>query len=200
MVPVIYYLSESHPELECAPGRARGRWYGVEPTLLPLAFFDGTGRAPQVTVPDSFYPVYRDMIEGARSHPTFLEVAVESGAADTNGVALRVRIEPTDSVVDTMRNLRLVAVVYEDSVGYYSMLRGDTVYVPRVVRAVVGDSAGLPLRLRFGAVCDTLVYLPGRGWRLDHLGCAVAVQDGVSRAVFQSAVVRRWEVNTGGVR
>lgn len=139
VVPIVYYAAESHPELESEAGRARANWYGVEPTLLPLAFFDGTNRAPQVTLPDSFYPIYRNMTDGARARKTFLELKLDSTVIDSQRIAIQVHIEPTDSTVNEMTGLRLVAVVYEDSVPYYSLLMGDTVYISRVVRNVVGD-------------------------------------------------------------
>ncbi len=191
VVPIVYYSAASHPELESEAGRARSNWYGAEPTLLPLAFFDGTNRAPQVTLPDSFYPVYRNMIDGARARKTFLEMKLDSTVIDSQRVAIQVHIEPTDSTVNAMSGLRLVAVVYEDSVPYYSLLVGDTVYISRVVRNVVGDSFGIPVRLRFGVSYDTLLLAPVLGNNIGRVGVAVSVQDVTTRAVLQSAIKRR---------
>lgn len=190
LVPVVYYSALSHPELESNAGRARANWYGVEPTLLPLTFFDGTNRAPPVTQPDSFYPVYRNMTDGTRARKTFLEIKLDSTRVDGEQVAIRVWIEPTDSTVERVSNLRLVALVYEDSVPYYSLLMGDTVFISRVVRTVVGDSFGVPVNLRFGVSYDTLLRAPVQGWNIDRIGVAVAVQDGATRTVFQSAIKR----------
>jgi len=191
VVPIVYYSAESHPEVESEAGRARANWYGVQPSLLPLAFFDGTNRAPQVTLPDSFYPVYRNMTDGARAQKTVLEMKLDSTIVESQRVAIRVRIEPTDSTVDAMTGLRLVAVVYEDSVPYYSLLMGDTVYISRVVRTVVGDSFGVPLRLKFGTGYDTLLWVPYAGYNIDRIGVAVAVQDVATRAVLQSVIKQR---------
>ncbi|MGQ9677897.1 MAG: hypothetical protein ACUVUD_01265 [bacterium] len=188
MVPVVYYFAELHPDLESDAGRLRADWYGVEPTLLPLTFFDGTGRAPAVTIPDSFYSVYQNMTDGARARKTFLDIKLDSTAVDREQVAIRVRIESTDSTVERMSDLRLVALIYEDSVPYYSLLRGDTVFISRVVRTVVGDGFGVPVHLIFGVSYDTLLLVPIQGWNIDRVGVAVAVQDGATRAVYQSAI------------
>jgi hypothetical protein len=193
MAYVIYYTGESHPELSSLAGRARGEWYGVG-LEAPLAFFDGTSRAPQITVPDSFYPVYRDMIDATRSQPTCLEIEVDSIATviDPTVLQLRLRITPTDSVVDTMTSLRLVAIVYEDSLPYYSFLIGDTVYAPMVVRQVVGDSFGIPLHLKFGRDFDTTVVTGVRGYNINRVGVVVSVQDFISKSVLQSLV--KWRI------
>ncbi len=189
---VVYYLAEMHPELESRAGRARAEWYGVG-LQAPLAFFDGTGRSPQIPVPDSFYPVYRDMIDGARAQKTFLEMSLDSAITgiDPTLLHLGIRITPTDSSVDTMTTLRLVAVVYEDSVPYYSMLQGDTVFSPRTVRQVIGDSFGIPVRLKFGQDFDTLLVAPVNGYNIEKVGVAVSVQNSVTRAVYQSLLKER---------
>ncbi|MGQ9707384.1 MAG: hypothetical protein ACUVUR_00715 [bacterium] len=190
---VIYYLTESHPELSSPCGNARAEWYGVG-LEAPLAFFDGTIRAPQVTVPDSFYLVYRDMVDAARSRTTWLEMAIDSLATKIDSAFLQVRIciTPTDSVVDTITTLRLVAAVYEDSVPYYSFLIGDTVYAPKALRQVIGDSFGIPFRLKFGQDFDTTLTTRVSGYNLNRVGVVVSVQNYVSKSVLQSAV--KWRI------
>lgn len=178
-----YYGPTSLPGFSTPAGRAREEWYqvGVEPT----AVFDGR-LGPQVPQPDSFYPVYRDMIDGARSRPTSVEMELDTALtrADSQQVTLALRIVPTDSSLDTAGNLRLVAVVYEDSVPYDFM--GDTLYARLVTRAVVADTFGIPLALKFGQEFETTLVVPVQGWSPARLGSAVFVQDRASKAVLQS--------------
>ncbi len=194
MAFVIYYSAETHPQLSSPAGNARNEWYGVG-LEAPLAFFNGSLRSPQVTIPDSFYPVYRDMIDAARSRKTFLEMELDSihTSIDSATLRLRVRIIPTDSVIDTMTSLRLVAIVYEDSVPYYSLLIGDTTYAPMTVRQVIGDSFGIPINLKFGEDFDTLLVTNVRDYQKTHVGVAVSVQDLSTKAVLQSVTKRRVE-------
>jgi len=190
---VVYYLSEMHPELESKAGKARTEWYGVVPHLAPLAFFDGNVRSPQIPIPDSFYPIYRNMIDGARAQQTFLEMTIDSSTTGIEPALLHlgIRITPTDSSVDTMTTLRLVAIVYEDGVPYYSMLRGDTVFSPMTVRQVIGDSFGIPIRLKFGQNFDTLLTTPVSDYNIDRVGVVVSVQNYLNRAVYQSVIKRK---------
>lgn len=190
---VVYYFSgiSPHSELESPEGKARANWYGIIESGLPIAFFDGTGRAPQVMLPDSFYSIYKDMIDGARAQKSVLEMSLDPATTRIDSLWLRigVHITPTDSVVNTMTALRLVAVVYEDSVPY---LPGDTVcYSPMTVRKVVGDSFGIPLQLKFGQDFDTLLTTPVANYATKRVGVAVFVQDRTNRAVLQSTVRRR---------
>lgn len=165
-------------------GTERERWYGV--SWQPSAVFDGRP-GPQVQEPDSFYPVYRDMIDGARSRRTVLEMVLDTALtkADSAQVSIGVRIEPTDSVVDEMAHLALVAVVFEDSVPYECL--GDTLYAWRVVRRVLSDTWGIPVSLRFGTAFETTLVAPNPGWRPGLIGVAAFVQDTASKQVLQSA-------------
>jgi hypothetical protein len=185
-----YYEGASFPELQTGGGLERGRWYNLGMTR-PAAMFDGE-LGPQVTELDSFYPRYRDMIDGARSVPAKLEIRLDTAVtrADSAQVTLGVVVTPTDSAVDTMGNLRLVAVVYEDSVPYVNFA-GDTLYARLVARRVLADTWGIPLHLTFGQDFDTTLRTPAAGWRPDRLGAAVFVQDVGTRAVMQSVVRRR---------
>ncbi|MEO0004473.1 MAG: hypothetical protein ABIK49_00525 [candidate division WOR-3 bacterium] len=192
MAFVIYYSGETHQQLASRAGKARSEWYGVG-LEAPLAFFDGTLRSPQITVPDSFYPVYKDMIDAARSRKSWLEMVIDSTSTTIDSATLQIRISitPTDSVIDTVTSLRLVAIVYEDSVPYYSFLVGDTTYSPMTVRQVIGDSFGIPINLRFGQDFDTLLATSVSGYNPDRVGVVVSVQDFATKAVLQTAVKRR---------
>ncbi|MCX7732926.1 MAG: hypothetical protein N2248_07190 [candidate division WOR-3 bacterium] len=192
MAFVIYYDSELLPQLSSPAGKARAEWYGAGGER-PLAFFDGTSRSPQITLPDSFYPVYRDMIDAARTRKTMLEMRIDSAAIDSSRLTVRLVITPTDSSADTITTLRLVAIVFEDSIPYYSILRADTFYSPMTVRTVIGDSFGIPLRLRFGQDYDTVLSTPVPDWNPNRTGIAVTVQNFGSRAVLQTAV--KWRIN-----
>lgn len=189
---VVYYSAEMHPEMEGRGGRERARWYGVG-MELPLAFFDGTRRAPQITIVDSFYPIYQSLVDASRAQKTVLEMELDSVQTriESGYLHVGVHITPTDSVVDTMSTLRLVAVVFEDSVPYYSFLRGETTYARMVVREVIGDSLGVPLQLRFGQDFDTVLTAPVTGYSFGRVGVAVSVQEVANRAVLQSVIRRR---------
>ncbi len=152
----------------------------------PTAFFDGFYRAPQIT--DSFYGVYDGMIGQARSLTTVMEMSLDSATTrlDSTELSIGVHITPTDSAVDKMKGLMLVAVVHEDSAPYYSMLQEDTAYARFCVRRVIGDTWGVPLTLSFGADFDTVLTTPLGAWERSRLGVAVFVQDTSSLRVMQS--------------
>ncbi|GEM_PF-736500 len=191
MAYVVYYTGVTHPELVSPGGNARAEWYGVG-FYSPVAFFDGIARAPQVTVPDSFYSVYRDMIEGARAQKAMMEIRVDSCRIDASRMRVWLHITPTDSSLDTMSSLRLLAVVFEDSVPYYSYLREDTVFSPLTARQVLGDSFGVPVRLKFGQVFDTLLTAEVAGYNINRTGIVVSVQSFATKVVYQSVV--RWRI------
>ncbi len=190
-----YYDSSTAPQFGSGDGQARIRWYGVG--LYPSAAFDGE-LGPAIEHPDSFYPVYRDMIDAARSQTTGIEMALDTLATGVDSAALHigVRITPTDSSVNQAGILRLLAVVYEDSLPYEFI--GETLYARTVVREVVGDSLGLPLQLRFGDEFETTLVVPRGDWQLDKLGCAVFVQDTLEKQVLQSVGKHRIPVMVGG--
>ncbi|MEO0085739.1 MAG: hypothetical protein ABIK37_03820 [candidate division WOR-3 bacterium] len=178
-----YFGAGSPPEFMTGAGTERERWYGV--SWQPSAVFDGRP-GPQVQEPDSFYAVYRDMIDGARSRKTVLEMALDTALtrADPGQVSIGVRIEPTDSVVDQMSHLSLMVVVFEDSVPYEYL--GDTLHAWRVVRRVLSDTWGIPVSLRFGVPFETTLVASNPGWRPAHVGVAAFVQDRESKQVLQS--------------
>lgn len=181
----VWYQSPGHPELSTADGDARATRYNVG-GFWPTAFFDGFYRAPQVS--DSFYSHYHDMVEQARSQKTILEMSLDSAATrlDSTELSVGVHITPTDSAVDAMASLMLVAVVFEDSAPYYSVLRQDTAYARFCARRVIGDTWGIPLALHLGADFDTVLTTPFGDWNRSRLGAAVFVQDTSSLRVLQS--------------
>jgi hypothetical protein len=185
-VNVIWYQAPNHPDLIAQAGEERSRRYNVA-GLWPSAFFDGFYRAPQVS-DTLFYEPYRNMIQQARSLTTALEISFDSAATrlDSSQLRIGVHISPTDSVVDAMPSLMLVAVVCEDSVPYISTLSGDTVYARFCARRVIGDTWGIPLTLHFGADFDTVLTTPLGAWNRSRLGAAVFVQDTSSLRVLQS--------------
>uniref|UniRef100_A0A7C4GC57 Uncharacterized protein n=1 Tax=candidate division WOR-3 bacterium TaxID=2052148 RepID=A0A7C4GC57_UNCW3 len=179
-----YFGAGSPAEFITPAGAERERWYNV--TWQPSAVFDGRP-GPQVQQPDSFYPVYRDMIDAARSRKTVLEMTLDPDLtrADSAQVSIGVRIEPTDSLIDAMANLALVAVVFEDSLPYEYL--GDTLHAWRVVRRVLSDTWGIPVSLRLGTVFETTLVVPNPGWRPRLTGVAAFVQNTESKQVLQSA-------------
>lgn len=193
MAFVIYYSGEAHPQLSSPAGKARNEWYGVG-AEAPLAFFNGILRSPPIIIPDSFYPVYQNMIDAARARKTCLEMALDSTGTtvDSTTLRLRVRLTPTDSLIDTITSLRLVAIVFEDSISYYSSFVGDTTYAPMAVRQVIGDSFGIPIAFKFGRDFDTLLTTGVSGYNINRLGVAVSVQDFVTKEVWQSVV--KWRI------
>ena len=187
LVHVVWYQSPNHPELWAPEGDERSKRYNVGGSW-PTAFFDGFYRAPAVTEVDSFYVVYDNMFGQARSLTTVMEMSLDSATTrlDSTKLSIGVHITPTDSTVNAMNSLMLVAVVYEDSAPYASALGGDTAYARFCARCVVGDTWGVPLKLHFGADYDTVLTAPLGVWNRSHLGAVVFVQDTSNLRVFQS--------------
>ncbi len=188
---LVYFSYYMLGDLTIEPNVERWRWYGTPAS--PWGFFDGSP-SPQVTEPDSFYSWYKDMIDGARSQSTVLEMWLDSATTviDSPLVRVGVHINPTDSVVDRMETLMLVAIIYEDSIPYESQLHGgDTVYARMVVRHVVADTWGIPVSFEFGTEFDTTLEIVLGDWQQDMLGAAVFVQDTTTKEVVQSVVKRR---------
>jgi hypothetical protein len=193
-VHFIWFQSPDHPELSTAAGDVRAERYNVA-GLWPTAFFDGFYRAPQVSEPDSFYEVYDNMVGQARSLTTAMEMSLDSTTTrvDSTELSIGVHITPTDSAVNTLSGLMLVAVIFEDSAPYYSFLQQDTAYVPYCVRSVIGDTWGVPLDLSFGEDYDTVLTAPLGTWNRAHLGAAVFVQDTSNLRILQSVGRRKLE-------
>lgn len=185
---VIWYQSPNHPELLTPEGEERSKRYNVG-GAWPAAFFDGFYRAPTVPSIDSFYGVYDGMVGQARSLTTVLEMSLDTAATrlDSTELSVGVHITPTDSAVNTMSSLMLVAVIYEDSVPYISLLGGDTAYVRFCARHVIGDTWGIPVTLRLGTDYDTVLTTPlDPVWNRSRLAAAIFVQDTSSLRVLQS--------------
>ena len=185
LVHFVWFQPPNHVELQTPEGEERSARYNVG-GFWPTAFFDGFYRAPQIS--DSFYEVYDNMIEQARSRTTVLEMSLDPATTrlDANQINIGVHITPTDSAVDTMGSLMLVAVVYEDSVPYISPLGPDTVYARFCARHVIGGTWGIPVTLRLGTDFDTVLTTPDSTWNRSRLGAAVFVQDTSSLRVLQS--------------
>ena len=189
----VWYQSPEHPELSSRVGdeRSKATKYNVG-EFWPSAYFDGFYKAPQIS--DSFYQRYNDMIQEARSQNPVLEVSLDSSTTGVDSAQLRigVHITPLDSAVDGMGSLMLVAVVYEDSAPYYSAVRGDTAYARFCARCVIGDTWGVPLKLRFGRDYDTVLATPLGDWNRSRLGAAVFVQDTSNLRVLWSVAKQRF--------
>ncbi len=173
-------------------GEARALRYNVQ-SIWPSTYFDGFYKAPMVSVEDSFYTVYRDYVDFARSQPAILEIGCDTlttRLGPTN-LSIGLRITPTDSAVDGMRTLQLVAVVYEDSAPYPSF-SGDTAYARYCARTVIGGAWGVPVSFRFGQEFDTVLTTPLGNWTTARLGAAVFVQDTSNLRVMQSLLIRRF--------
>lgn len=193
LVHITWYQAYEPLEIATPEGDARSVRYNVAGTW-PSAYFDGFDKAPQVS--DSFYYVYRDFVDLARSHATVLEMSLDPSTTVLDSTTMRVgvHITPTDSTIDAARGLMLVAVVFEDSAPYYSALRGDTAYARFCARKVLGGTWGVPVSFTFGTDFDTVLTTPIGSWRPEHLGVAVFVQDTATNRVLQS-VGRRWFPN-----
>ena len=189
---ITWYQAYEPLEITTPDGDARSVRYNVAGTW-PSAYFDGFDKAPQLT--DSFYSVYRDFVDLARSSPTVLEMSLDSATTtlDSTTMSVGVHITPTDSTLDAARGLMLVAVVFEDSAPYYSSLRNDTAYARFCAREVIGDTWGVPVSFKFGTDFDTVLTASIGSWRPEHLGVAVFVQDTATNRVLQSVGKRRFE-------
>lgn len=190
---VVWYQAVNHPQLSSPAGDERARRYNVD-GFWPTAFFDGFYRAPQVPETDSFYAVYHNMAGQARSISSVLEMSLDTAATrmDSNQLHIGVHVTPTDSTVDRDSTLMLVAVIYEDSVPFYSQIGGDTVYARYCGRCVIGDTWGVPLTLHFGTAYDTVLSTPLGAWNRSRVGAVVLVQDTSSLRVLQSVAKLRF--------
>ncbi len=190
---VVWFQSPNHPELSSGAGDERARRYNVAGNW-PTAFFDGFYRAPSVTEIDSFYGVYRNMAGQARSISSILEMSLDTVTTklDSTELHIGVHITPTDSAVDRLSTLMLAAVIYEDSVPFYSPISGDTLYARTCGRCVIGDTWGVPLKLHFGTDYDTVLSTPLGAWNPSHLGAVVLVQDTSSLRIMQSVAKGRF--------
>lgn len=184
----VYYFADR--AIEIPAGAVRGRWYyGYQ--QWPWAVFGGRS-GEQVTNPDSFYTAYDAQIFRSRTDSTPIELRLDSAGTVVAPpvVKVNVRVNPTDSTVNDMRTLALVAVVYEDSVAF-ERFPGDTVWVRMLARAVAADTWGIPLTLRFGQEFDTVLEVSLGPWRADRLGVAAFVQDTATKEVLQAVVRHR---------
>lgn len=191
---VVWYQSPNHPELSTGAGDARAIRYNIA-GFWPTTFFDGFYRAPQVTETDSFYGVYRNMADQARSISSILQMSLDTATTklDSTRLYVGVHITPTDSAVDRVSTLMLSAVVYEDSAPFYSQIGGDTLYARFCGRCVIGDTWGVPLTLHFGTDYDTVLSTPlDTTWIRSRLGVVVLVQDTSSLRVMQSVARGRF--------
>jgi len=189
---VAWCHSPNHPDLATPAGDKRTTRYNVD-SLWPTAFFDGTDRAPQLADPDPMYKAYDSMVRQARSQTTVLELSMDSAATrlDSTELSIGVHITPTDSAVNSMADLALIAVIYEDSAPY-EYWGGATNYIRFCAREVIGGTWGIPLTLRLGADYDTVLTAPLGAWDRSHLGAAVFVQDTSSLRVLQAVGKRRF--------
>jgi hypothetical protein len=187
---VAWCHSPNHPDLATPAGDERTARYNIDSTW-PSAFFDGPHRAPLTG--DRFYEVYDSMVKHARSLTTVLELSLDSATTrlDSTELSIGVHITPTDSAVDLMTDLALVAVIYEDSAPY-EYWSGATHYIRFCAREVIGGTWGIPLTLRLGADYDTVLAAPLGAWDRSHLGVAVFVQDTSSLRVLQAIGKRRF--------
>jgi len=184
----VYIAYFRNKGLATPAGDARTGWYVATPA--PRAVFSGR-LVDQVTERDSFYSFFSGEAVRSRADSTPFEMWMDTLTTAIAPPALRigVHINPTDSVVDEMRNLFLVAVVYEDSFGAPG-LHGDTIFAP-IARAVVTDTWGVPLSLRFGSEFDTTLETTLGEWETSRLGVAAFVQDTSTKDILQATVIRR---------
>lgn len=168
---------------------ARAQWYGHEPILVPVTYFDG--RDPQ-SFDDTLYERFRNRVEGARSRRTMFEMALDTATTGIEGGNVRVGvwINPLDTLVNDMRSLMLVAVLFQDSVGFAYPGSPDTFFVPIAVD-VIGGPWGVPVRPRYAVELDTVLTAGLGNWRTDRLGVAVFIQDTATKRVMQTAVTRK---------
>ena len=182
--------SPNHPDLATPAGDGRTTRYDVD-SMWPAAFFDGPDRAPLSA--DRYYAIYDSMVRHARSLTTVLELSLDPVLTqlDSTELSIGVHITPTDSAVDSMADLALVAVIYEDSAPY-EYWGGATHYIRFCAREVIGGTWGIPLTLQLGTAYDTVLSAPLGAWDRSHVGAAVFVQDTSSLRVLQAVGERRF--------
>lgn len=148
---------------------------------------DGDSVAHTDEVPPNQYgPVFADLIDIAKSTPTYATLIVDSAHADSAGGALLVRV--TADSVPPGAQMRLVAVITEDSVVTEGFL-GTT--WDRVARRVVPNWQGRELNLARGdTLYDTLRFSTA-GLNPAKLKAAVFIQNAANWTIVQSLGVNR---------
>lgn len=167
---------------------ARAQWYGYGLGFEPVTYFDG--RDPQ-TGGDTLVEAFRNRIEAARARPSMFEMELDTAKTGVEDGMVRVvvRINTLDTLVNDMRTLMLVPVLFQDSVGF-AYPGQDTFFVPIAVD-VIGGPWGVPVRPRYATEFDTVFTAPLGNWNQDRLGVAVFIQDTTTKRIMQTTVTRK---------
>ncbi len=160
--------------------RRRSFYYeaGGEPAVL----FDGTGPV-WTTDPNQNYPTYKSYIIGRRNKKSPLRLYLETLVRADTGI-----IKTTAVVTDSIPtgDLRILTVVYEDSVRFWLPGASDSVF-NRVMRLMIPDENGIACTLSFrDSIAKEVRFSLNQTWRQSQLGVVGFVQNFATKEVIQA--------------
>jgi len=151
---------------------------GGEPAVL----FDGTGPI-WTSDPNQNYETYKDHIIGRRSRKSPLRIYLESSVRVDTGI-IKTMVVAIDSILAT--DLRICAVLYEDSVRFWLPGATDSVF-NRVMRLMIPDENGIACTLALGdSITKEVRFTLNHNWNQIQLGVVSFVQSFATKEVLQS--------------
>lgn len=155
---------------------------GGEPAVL----FDGSGPV-WTTDPSQDYQTYKDYIIGRRNHKSPLRLHLESSVRADTGI-IKTSLVAIDSILAA--DLRICAVLYEDSVRFWLPGASDSVF-NRVMRLMIPNQNGIACTLAFGdSITKEVRFTLDHNWNQVQLGIVSFVQDFAAKEVLQAIFKR----------
>lgn len=167
--------------------RRRSFYYEAEGE--PAVLFDGTGPV-WTTDPSEDYATYKNYLIGRRGKKSALRMALTTQLrADT--VIAQTTIAAIDSI--TANDLRLLIVLYEDSVRFHLIGASDSIF-NRVMRLMIPDENGIACTLNFGDSLNKEVrFNLNQTLKQNQLGLVAFVQDFTTKEVLQAILRKKLE-------
>ena len=151
---------------------------GGEPAVL----FDGTGPV-WTNDPSQNYETYKNYIIGRRNRKSQLRMHLEASVQADSGI-LKTAVVVIDSIAVT--DLRLLFVIYEDSVHFSLVGATDSVF-NNVMRLMIPDEDGIACTLAFGdSVTKEVRFTMDHNLNQTQLGVISFVQCFTTKEVLQS--------------
>jgi thiol-disulfide isomerase/thioredoxin len=152
----------------------------------PAVLFDGTG--PVWTQdPSQNYETYKNYIIGRRSRKSPLRMHLEASVQADSGI-LKTAVVVIDSIAAT--DLRLLFVIYEDSVHFSLVGATDSVF-NNVMRLMIPDENGIACTLALDdSITKEVRFTLSQNWNRTKLGVVSFIQSFATKEVLQSAFKR----------
>ncbi len=151
---------------------------GGEPAVL----FDGTGPV-WTTDPSQNYETYKNYITGRRNQKSPLRMHLESSVRTDTGI-IKISLIAIDSIL--VNDLRILTVLYEDSVRFWLPGASDSVF-NHVMRLMIPDENGIACTINFGdSLTKELHFFLNQNWNPTQLGVISFVQSFATKEVLQA--------------